>query len=125
MATTITIGSVSGLPGPENATGIDNAARFVSGKTADHTTIVYKVASASYDTWTIALTGLTTSQKNALQTYFDDTAAGPTNAFSYVHTDGTTYTNCRFVDTSLRWQRRNDDEWDVTIRIEKAARINS
>ena len=48
---------------------------------------------------------LTAAQKTALQTYFNDVAKGPSNTFSYTHTDGTVYAGVRFLDNVLEFSR--------------------
>lgn len=124
MATTVTIGTVS-VPGPPGPTQIDLLTGWVTGLSADFTRFAYRTTSSFRRQWSLNLSGLTTTQKNNLETYFRDTAKGPTNTFTYVHTDGTSYASCRFIDTDLRWTRLNNDEWAVAFRLETATDINS
>ena len=122
--TTVQIGTVT-VAGPAGATQVDLLTGFVSDLSADFTRFAYRTTSNFLRQWTLNLSNLTTAQKNDLETYFRDTAKGPTNTFTYVHTDGTSYASCRFVDTELRWSRLNDQEWSVQVRIETATNINS
>lgn len=111
---------VNGPEGP--STTIRARSGFVTEETADFTRVVYRTTTSKKDEWTLTLSQLTDAQKSALQTYFDDTAKGPTNTFTYEHTDGNTYT-ARFVDTELAWTRHGKT-WDCTVRIEISARVN-
>jgi len=123
-ATTVQFGTVT-VSGPSGPTQVDLQTGFVSDLSADFTRFSYRTTSNFLRQWTISLPNLTTAQKNDLETYFRNTAKGPTNTFTYVHTDGTSYANCRFVDTSLRFTRLNDNEWSVQVRIETTTAINS
>lgn len=123
-ATTVTLGTVT-LNGPAGPTETRTLPRFVSDLSADHTRWTYQTTSAAKSHWTLTFGDLTTSQKNALETYFNNTAKGPTLTFAYVHTDGTSYSNCRFVDTELAFSRIDDNTWSVTLRLEVPTVINS
>ena len=69
--------------GPEGPTTIRARSGFVTDETADFTRISYRTTSAKKDEWTLNLSQLTDAQKSALQTYFDATAKGPTNVFTF------------------------------------------
>lgn len=119
---TVNFGAVE-VNGPSaGGTQIRSRARHVTDETADLTRFAYQTTSTKKDLWTLPLSEVTDEQKSALQTFFDDTAQGPANTFSYTHTDGQTYT-ARFVDTELSWSRRSKT-WDCTVRIEVSQRIN-
>ena len=120
----IPAGASATVNGPTGSTGIDNLENYVSEFTADKSLIVYQTSNSVKDVWTLNLSELTTAQKNELQTFFDTHAKGPTNAFSYVHTNGETFTSCRFLDRGLRWTRKGG-AWDVTVRLLVPQRINS
>ena len=45
------------------------------------------------------------AQKVLLQSYFNEVAQGPSNTFSYTHTDATTYTAVPFIDNELEVSR--------------------
>jgi hypothetical protein len=96
---------------------------FVSGLSADHTRWAYQTASSKLRQWSMQLADLTTAQKKALEDFFTDTAKGPTNTFSYTHTDGSDYT-ARFASTELIWTRHDGNRWDVDITLETSAQID-
>lgn len=122
-SSTVQFGGVE-VNGPGNSTDIQSNTRFVSGETADGTVFVYQSTSTKYDLWTLRLSELTDTMKNDLQGHFDDTAKGPTNTFTYQHTDGNSYDNCRYEDTSLQWSR-NARQWNCTIRIRVPQRVDN
>jgi len=123
-ATTVTIGSVT-VCAPAGPTQVDLLTGWVSDLSADFTRYVYRTTANYKRQWTLNLVNLTTAQKNSLESYFRSTALGPTNTFTYTHSDGTSYSACRFMDTDLRFTRMNDAEWAVQVRIETANDINS
>ena len=105
MADTVTLGTVV-MNGPiGGGQSVRPKAQFVSGRTVNGTTYVYQKNDVTQNVWVLSFRDLTAAQKTALQTYFQDTAKGPSNTFSYTHTDGTTYTGVRFVDNVLEFSR--------------------
>ena len=105
MADTVTLGTVV-MNGPiGGGQSVRPKAQFVSGQTVNGTTYVYQKNDVTQNVWVLSFRDLTAAQKTALQTYFQDTAKGPSNTFSYTHTDGTTYTGVRFVDNVLEFSR--------------------
>ena len=128
-ATTITLTSgVTSitLPGPSGSTEVATLPRYVSAVSANHKRWSYTLASASHklNQWFLQLSALTGTQKTNLQDFFDNTVAGPTNTFTYVHTDGTSYSNVRFAETDLRWTRDNGEFWSTAFRIEMATAVS-
>ena len=79
--------------------------RFVSGRTVNGKTYTYQKNDVTQNIWVLAFNDLTAAQKIALQTYFTAVAKGPSNTFSYTHTDATVYTGVRFVDNVLEFSR--------------------
>ena len=120
----VSIGGVE-VSAPAGPTQVDLMTGWVSDLSADFTRFAYRTTSNFLRQWTLNLPNLTTAQKNSLETYFRDTAKGPTNTFTYIHSDGTSYATCRFVDTELRWTRLNDAEWATQVRIETATNSES
>ena len=105
MSDTVTLGTVT-MNGPVGAgQNVRPQARFVSGRTVNGTTYAYQKNEMTQNVWVLDFRDLTAAQKTALQTYFNDTAKGPSNTFSYTHTDGTTYTGVRFIDNVLEFSR--------------------
>jgi hypothetical protein len=105
MADTVTLGTVT-MNGPVGGgQSVRPKARFVSGRTVNGTTYVYQKNDQTQNVWVLAFNDLTAAQKALLQTYFNDVAKGPSNTFSYTHTDGTTYTGVRFLDNVLEFSR--------------------
>lgn len=128
MASTVVfaLGSVSAtVNGPESPTQVRHLPRWVTARTADHTRIVYQTPAPKTKEWTLNLRDLTTAQKAALQSFFDDTAQGPTNTFDYTHTDGNTYEDVRFLDVELAWERLGPNDWNLTVRLETTADIDA
>lgn len=111
--------------GPSGPTAVDQFPQFVSDRSADGTRYAYQIHDSVINEWELRLSQLTTAQKTAFDAWFRDTVKGPTETFSYTHTDGTTYASCRFVDTALRWSRLSNLTWDLTVRIEVPSEVNS
>lgn len=76
----------------------------------------YKMAAQIKDRWTLNFDFLTGTNKSALLNFFQNVVEGPTTAFSYTHTNGTTYTNCRFASGDPpKFKRRNAEDWATTV----------
>lgn len=109
--------SVKG-PSSNNAQQVDHDTRYGVERAADGTVRAYKYNSSAYRVWTIILDQLTAAQKNSLISFFNTEAEGPNNTFDYTHTNGTTYSTVRFMDTELRFQKiLPSNEWSVTVRL--------
>ena len=105
MSDTVTLGTVT-MNGPVGGgQNVRPQARFVSGRTVNGTTYAYQKNSMTQNIWVLSFNDLTAAQKVALQTYFNDVAKGPSNTFSYTHTDETVYAGTRFVDNVLEFSR--------------------
>lgn len=111
--------------GPAGSTAVDQFPQFVTDRSADGTRYTYQIHDTVINEWELRLSQLTTAQKTAFDQWFRDTVKGPTETFTYKHTDDTEYTNCRFVDPALRWQRASNNTWDLTVRIEVPSEVNS
>jgi len=102
---TVLIGSVE-INGPVGGgQSVRPQPRFVSGRTVNGKTYTYQKNDVTQNIWVLAFNDLTAAQKIALQTYFNDVAKGPSNTFSYTHTDGTVYAGTRFIDNVLEFSR--------------------
>lgn len=114
------------VPGPPHGTETASLPRYVSSVSAGHKRWSYTLVPLGdqLNQWTIQLDALTASQKADLQEFFDLTADGPNNTFTYTHTDGTSYSDARFVDTELRWSRANQEFWSTMFRIETGQAIS-
>ena len=125
MADTVTLGTVT-MNGPVGGgQDVRPKARFVSGRTVNGTTYVYQKNDQTQNVWVLAFNDLTAAQKTALQTYFQDVAKGPSNTFSYTHTDGTTYTGVRFLDNVLEFSRIDGGKFfSCQIRLLISAEVN-
>lgn len=119
-ATTVSFGSTV-ITGPSAPTPVSQAPKYVSEVSEGGQRFVYKANAATRFMWVLNFVDLTATEKANLQTYFDGTAQGPTNTFTYTHTDGTARTGVRFVDTSLNWQRSGPALWAVTVTLELPA----
>lgn len=116
-------GTTVTVNGPAGPTDVGPLPRQTIDRAADHTLWSYTHTSTKLWTWSIGLRDLTAAQKDAFEDFFLDTAVGPNTAFTYTHTDGTSYSNCRFLQTDLRWQRVNEAVWDVSIQIQVPSQV--
>ena len=125
MSDTGTLGTVT-MNGPGGGgQNVRPQARFVSGRTVNGTTYAYQKNSMTQNIWVLDFRDLTAAQKTALQTYFNDVAKGPSNTFSYTHTDGTTYTGVRFMDNVLDFNRIDGGKFfSCQIRLLVAAEVD-
>ena len=125
MSDTVTRGTVT-MNGPVGGgQNVRPQARFVSGRTVNGTPCAYQKNSMTQNIRVLDFPDLTAAQKTALQTYFNDVAKGPSNTFSYTHTDGTTYTGVRFMDNVLDFNRIDGGKFfSCQIRLLVAAEVD-
>ena len=125
MADTVTLGTVV-MNGPVGGgQSVRPQPRFVSGRTVNGTTYAYQKNDATQNIWVLDFRDLTAAQKTALQTYFNDVAKGPSNTFSYTHTDATVYTGVRFLDNVLEFSRIDGGAFfSCTVKLLIAAEVN-
>ena len=109
-ATSITI------PGPRDSQQ-DPRPRHATDLAAGGTRWVYKLAATIIDEWTLNFDYLSLANKIALQNFFNNTVEGPTQEFTYTHTDGKAY-SVRFKDVGLRFKRRNAEDWSTSFTLE-------
>lgn len=69
--------------------------------------------------WRLEFGYLSAAEKGALLTFFTDVAKGPKNSFTYVHTDGVSYSPVRFVDAELTFERVNAEHWSTSFTLEQ------
>lgn len=113
------------INGPTGPTEIDDQPQWVTSQTADGTRVAYRGTSQHISHWTLQFDSLTTTQRNALAGFFNGTAKGPEQTWQYTHTDDTVWSNARFLDTALRWERMNDSLWGTTVRLELREDVDS
>lgn len=111
------------INGPVGNQSISRSSRYSISESHDGTIWSYKRHAGSHRKWRLELTDVTSAQKDNLQSFFDSDAAGPTNTFTYTHTDGTSYT-ARFVQEELQWQRVGPNQWGVSITLDIEAAIS-
>lgn len=116
MASTVTLGGVA-LNGPKGPTRVRYLGQTVHDRTDGQTVYAYRLTNNELWIWTLDFDNLTLTQKTNLANYFKDTARGPINTFTYVHTDGTSYANCRFAQDEIEWTRRDDAYWSCPLRL--------
>jgi hypothetical protein len=126
MADTVTLGTVT-MNGPVGGgQNVRPKARFVSGRTVNGTTYTYQKNDMTQNVWVLAFKDLTAAQKALLQTYFNDVAKGPSNTFSYTHTNAVTYTGVRFIDNVLEFNRIDGGKFfSCTVKLLIAAEVVS
>ena len=91
----------------------------VHAETANYTVFTYQKTNQRATDWTLVFDAISDSQKQLINNFFYNVAIGPTNTFTYEHSDGNTYT-ARLLDDRLQW-RRLPNQWALTLRL----RINS
>lgn len=91
--------------------------QFVSDRTADGTRYTYQMTSSTKWEWELSFRDLSLSEKRDLEGFFRNNVRGPSLAFSYTHSDGSTYT-ARFAQDVLPWVRDSKELWSCTVRIE-------
>jgi len=126
MADTVTLGTVV-MNGPVGGgQSVRPQPRFVSGRTVNGTTYTYQKNDQTQNIWVLDFRDLTAAQKVLLQTYFNDVAKGPSNTFSYTHTDATTYTGVRFIDNVLEFSRIDGGAFfSCSIKLLIAAEVDA
>lgn len=124
MATTVSFGGTT-VNGPDGDQPYDSIANYVTALTQGGNRYSYKKSAASQKLWTLSFKFVTSSQRAALQTFFDGTAKGPTNTFTYIHTNGQSLT-VRFAQPQLTWSRVTPNVWATSIQLEiVAGNVNS
>ena len=106
------------VEGPEGNIDVSPQPQWVTDQTADLTRIAYRTTNTVMSTVKLQLNNLTKAQWQALRSIFFTTVKGPELAFSYTHTDGTTYTNCKFAMTTMEPRRVNGNEYSVSITMD-------
>lgn len=115
-ASTVTFGSCT-VNGPEPGTQPSQIPLDTQALTPSNVRWHYRLSTAKRWRWQMTLSLLTSAQKQALEAYFWDTAKAGANAFTYVHTDGTSYANTRFDQPSLDFTRVGPGMYDVPITL--------
>lgn len=103
------------IPGPKDSSE-DSRPRYVSDESAGGSTWVYKMAATIINEWSLNFDYLSGADKSALIGFFNNTVEGPTNTFTYTHTDGEQYT-VRFKDRALKFRRRNGNDWSCSFTL--------
>lgn len=119
---TVLFGSVA-INGPTAPTNIEQRPRFARLSSDAGRSYSATLSGSELEVWTLNFDSLTGTQKADLANFFENTAHGPSDTFSYTHTDGETYT-ARFSETMLKWTRQNEQLWGCTIRLEITAVIS-
>lgn len=124
MATTVSFAllssssAISGIKGPSFVgQPVRARRRFVSGASADGTRYTYQPASLSLWLWEMQFDDLTAADKQSLESFFLNDARGPSEQFTYTHTDGTAYT-ARFDQDQLVWTRSGPNLWAIALALE-------
>lgn len=109
--------------GPVGGQSIERSPRYAVARANDGTVWSYKRHSGSHRQWRLELQDVTSAQRDALQSFWDSDAAGPTNTFTYTHTDGVQYT-ARFVQEELQWRRGGPNQWSVSIILDLESAVS-
>lgn len=111
--------------GPDGSTQVRCQPNWVQALSEGLIRFSYRTTNRHLELWTLRLDSLTLAMKRNLLSFFYATAQGPTNAFTYRHTDEVTYSGVRFAQTDLQFERRNDQDWSVTIILEIGATVSA
>lgn len=98
--------------------------QFVSDRTADGTRYTYHLTNSTKWEWELQFRDLAREEKRELEEFFRAHARGPSQSFTYTHTDGTVYAGTRFAQDILPWTRNHRELWDCTVRIETLTEPN-
>lgn len=116
--------TVVDLPGPPSGgTTVRNPVNYVTGATVDGMRYAYQTSASARRLWTIPLADLSAANKADLESFFA-LVGGPSQEWSYRHTDGTSYAGVRFVTPGLEFVRLNPRQWATTITIETAGAVS-
>ena len=119
-STTITLqkgaGTPVSLPGPAPDYPGRAEMHQVLGRTMDGTVYVYDHGVSVFPV-RVPLTGLSDSEKAALETFFRTEVEGMLYTFTYTDTNGTAFT-ARFVEDSLEFTKKSKNNWDVSLPLE-------
>jgi hypothetical protein len=116
---TFAIGGTScQVEGPDGMVDVAVQPQWVTDQTSDLTRISYRTTSTVLTTVKLNLNNMTKASWQALRSFFFTTAKGPENALSYTHTDGTTYSNCRFAMGTIEPKRMNNNEYSVVLTMD-------
>lgn len=105
------------INGPRQ-TDVTSMPRTVSDLSADGRRYVYQTSARKLRRWNLQGLLLTEGQYQELEDFFHNVAIGPTNRFTYIHTDGTSYSNVRFADNQLQARRVSSFQHDVSLALE-------
>lgn len=102
---------------------VELLARTVSEQSANYDMRTYQLTSKKLRRWALTFTDLLIAQKDDLINFFTDSVVGPSNTFTYTHTDGTIYTAVRLVNDSLQLRRTEPGIFTVSMILEFDAQL--
>jgi hypothetical protein len=116
---TLTKGALSKtINGPIGDQPVDAVPQYVTDMAHGGTRYSYRMSAATNRLWTLTFPFLTDTNKSDLEEFYHhSTVLGPSNTFTYAHTDGSSYT-ARFISTVLAFTRAGSNLWSVTIQLE-------
>lgn len=103
--------------GPRGDQSYTPVPRFVRGQSQAGHTYAYQTSDTNLRNWSLEFPFLTDADQLNLQDFFDNEVAGPSAQFAYTHTDGVERP-CRFVNTSLPFQRVGPNQWSLGVTLE-------
>ena len=112
-------------PGPPESGNPTLRSNFATGVSAGNVRHSIETTKNKMWDWVITFDNFTTAEKLDFEDMFYNEARGPINAFSMEWTNGQIYQECRFVSTSLEWQRRGPNCWGARIAIETSTQPDS
>jgi hypothetical protein len=117
MSISFTLGAtVVTLPSPSARYPARAARRQAVGRSVGGTVYVYDKGAGAFEV-ELPLGSLNDAEKAALGGFFDGTAQGARNAFTYADSEGVTHT-ARFAEPKLEFHKVSAGVWDVRLRLE-------
>jgi len=117
MSITLTLGETTvTLPDPLPGYPVRAIKRQTIGRTAGGTVYVYDKGVNTFEA-DVPFESLNDSEKAALATFFDETAAGGKNTFVYTDSNGAART-ARFIESCLTFTKVAANVWDIRVRLE-------
>ncbi len=89
----------------------------VSEESAGRTIRSYQLTSKQVRQMVLVFNSLNQTMKDALVDFFFNLVRGPSEVFNYTHSDGTTYTNCRFANDAFPVRRTERGTYNVPVTI--------
>lgn len=105
------------INGPAQASSYQISPLTVSDQSGNYDVRSYQLTSTVERLWTLTFNNVTEIQKNDFVNFFTTEVIGPGTVFTYTHTDGTAYTNVRFMNDSLSIERTEPGIFSISVTL--------